>query len=147
MSGGDSPARRPRATSREGAQAGPPSSSSFRGKSAPSPARKLKRANTAHSSSGSATGRSDTGSEGTSSAASTPKGSGRKQSGGHKAVGSDLGLKLKDVLRHKAQAEGLDISEAGWMKVSDALTYVNKFEKQCACHQRLRPHCLPNALC
>ena len=38
----------------------------------------------------------------------------------------DLGLKLKDVLRHKAQAEGLEISPDGWMKVSEALKYVNK---------------------
>ena len=38
----------------------------------------------------------------------------------------DLGLKLKDVLRHQAQAEGLEISADGWMKVSEALKYVNK---------------------
>lgn len=39
-----------------------------------------------------------------------------------------LGLKLKDVLRHKALAEGLQISSDGWMKIEEALRYVNRFE-------------------
>lgn len=42
----------------------------------------------------------------------------------------DLGLKLKDVLRHQAQAEGLDITSEGWMKLKEALKYVNKFESK-----------------
>jgi hypothetical protein len=39
-----------------------------------------------------------------------------------------LGIKLKDVLRHKAVDEGLEISSEGWMRVEEALRYVNRFE-------------------
>lgn len=47
------------------------------------------------------------------------------------AAANDLGIRLKDVLRHKAQAEGLAISADGWMKVKEALKYVNKSENKC----------------
>lgn len=39
-----------------------------------------------------------------------------------------LGIKLKDVLRHKALDYGLEISSEGWMRVEEALRYVNRFE-------------------
>ena len=50
------------------------------------------------------------------------------------AASIDLGIKLKDVLRHRAHSEGLDISAEGWMRVREALKYVNKFDNKYSEH-------------